>query len=232
MRGWGFVISVIYVLIVLGLLFPLAVLLGGEHGLLSAAFYSDVVGGYGVWELWVPVGMLIVGQVSLLILSVDTSQKRLKPRAPVWWSAAIAGMLFMIITVGAVTSLAVAIWKDRAFDWLPDKIALVAFVLLWVAWGGVFYVYLHGKTEIANRVVSWLLRGSVLEVLIAVPCHVIVRRRNDCSAPVATSFGITTGIAIMLLSFGPGVLLLYKKRMDALRAPAVRPTAASPPFRG
>jgi hypothetical protein len=46
---------------------------------------------------------------------------------------------------------------------------------------------------------------------------VMVRRRHDCSAPVATSFGITTGIAIMLLSFGPGVLLLYKKRMDAFR---------------
>jgi len=51
--------------------------------------------------------------------------------------------------------------------------------------------------------------------LVAVPCHVIVRRRDDCSAPIATSFGIVTGIAVMLLSFGPSVLLLYKKRLDA-----------------
>jgi hypothetical protein len=56
-----------------------------------------------------------------------------------------------------------------------------------------------------------------LELLVAVPCHVIVRRRNECSAPIATSFGITTGIAVMLLAFGPSVLLLYKKRLEGYR---------------
>jgi hypothetical protein len=56
---------------------------------------------------------------------------------------------------------------------------------------------------------AWLLKGSVLELLIVVPCHVIVRRRHDCSAPIAT------GLAIMLLSFGPSVLFLYKKRLDS-----------------
>jgi hypothetical protein len=45
---------------------------------------------------------------------------------------------------------------------------------------------------------SWLLRGSILELLVAVPCHIIVRRRHDCSAPIITSFEIVTGIAIML----------------------------------
>jgi hypothetical protein len=76
-------------------------------------------------------------------------------------------------------------------------------------------LYARKSTNAVTSAVSWLLKGSVLELLVAVPCHVIVRRRGDCSAPAATSFGIVTGIAVMLLSFGPSVLLLYKKRMDA-----------------
>jgi hypothetical protein len=47
---------------------------------------------------------------------------------------------------------------------------------------------------------------------------VIVRRRGDCSAPAATSFGIVTGIAVMLLCFGPSVLFLIKKRLDGYAA--------------
>ena len=217
MRRWGFVISVVYAIIVLALLLPLAVLLGGEHGLLDESYYSDVAGAYSAWEMWLLIGILIIGQVSLLFVSVDTSQRRLKPRASVWFSAAITGLLFTFLTVGIGASIAVAIWSDHFFD-MVEHVFLWVVIGLWAAWGIVFYFYRRDEVQAITRVVGWLLRGSVLELLIAVPCHVIVRRRNDCSAPVATSFGITTGIAIMLLSFGPSVLLLYKKRMDVLRA--------------
>jgi hypothetical protein len=67
----------------------------------------------------------------------------------------------------------------------------------------------------------------LLELAIAVPAHMVARRHNDGSAPTVTGFGIATAVAMMLLSFGPGVLLLYKKRLDdyASRKPA---TAARP----
>jgi hypothetical protein len=86
---------------------------------------------------------------------------------------------------------------------------------LWVIWVILFYFYFRNSSAVVTRLISWLLKGSVLELLIVVPCHIIVRRRHDCSAPIATSFGIATGVAIMLLSFGPSVLFLYKKRLDS-----------------
>jgi hypothetical protein len=35
---------------------------------------------------------------------------------------------------------------------------------------------------------------------------------------MVTSFGITSGLAIMFLAFGPGILLLYKQRLDSYPA--------------
>lgn len=86
---------------------------------------------------------------------------------------------------------------------------------LWLTWGILFYLYFRDSSAVLTKIISWLLKGGILELLVAVPCHVIVRRRHDCSAPAATSFGIASGIAIMLLSFGPSVLFLYKKRLDS-----------------
>lgn len=88
---------------------------------------------------------------------------------------------------------------------------------LWLMWGIVFYLYLKRKSHRLDQGVGWLIKGSILELLIAVPCHIIVLQRDDCSVPLATGFGIASGIAIMLLSFGPSVLFLYKKRMEQYR---------------
>jgi len=62
-----------------------------------------------------------------------------------------------------------------------------------------------------------LLRGSILELLIAVPSYVIVRRRDDCCAPAGPFWGIATGISIMLLCFGPGVFFLFVERFQRLK---------------
>ncbi|HEY1986404.1 MAG TPA: hypothetical protein VGG85_13385 [Terracidiphilus sp.] len=215
MRKWGIAVSLFYGILVLVFAVPSAVVLAGNKGLLSVGFYEEVIEFYKQVWTWIPIACLLVGQAILFFLSVDTAYKRLRPRAHIVVSCLVTAMLLGLLTVAGILSLGVAISSDKFLDRIPDNMGqlLGLWAAPWAIWAILFYVYLRTSDNFTSRAISWLLRGSVLELLVAVPCHVMVRRRHDCSAPIATGFGIATGIAVMLLSFGPGVLLLYKKRL-------------------
>lgn len=111
-------------------------------------------------------------------------------------------------------------------EWLAALNSLGILALLWLFWGFVFYRGTRQDTpeNHVKRAARWLIHGSILEILVAVPSHLIVRAREDCCAPVATFWGITSGLAIMLLAFGPGVFFLFAARMRRSRpAPPVIP---------
>lgn len=95
----------------------------------------------------------------------------------------------------------------------------LALAICWLVWAVVFYCFARSDDPAAlvKRTTRWLLRGSILGLLVAVPSHIIVRNRNDCCAPAGTFFGIATGIAIMLLCFGPGVFFLFVERFGRLK---------------
>jgi hypothetical protein len=216
MRKWGILVSTFYALIVLVLIVPAAVFLIGDNPTLPRVI-GALREASGEWLLWLPVLAVLSGQALLLFLSVDTSQKRLKPRAHIFVSCAVTGVLLALLVTAAVLSVGLAFSSDKFMDKYFETAAQVVgfWLIVWLLWGVIFYWYARNSAEIVTRAVSWLLKGSVLELLIAVPCHVIVRRRHECSAPIITSFGIGTGIAIMLLSFGPSVLFLIKRRLDS-----------------
>jgi len=104
-------------------------------------------------------------------------------------------------------------------EWLmvPQLIGMV--VCFWLLWGWVFHhcAKADEPETLVQRTTRWLLRGSILELLVAVPSHIIVRQREDCCAPIASFWGIVTGISVMLLSFGPGVFFLFAARMRGRR---------------
>jgi hypothetical protein len=96
---------------------------------------------------------------------------------------------------------------------------LALVVVLWMLWAALF---LRGSRDddpdsLSRRAVRWLLRGSILELLVAVPTHVVVRHRGDCCAPFATFWGIVCGLTVMLMSFGPGVFFLFVERARRLK---------------
>jgi len=217
MRKWGIVISIFYALILLGLIVPAAVLISGFKADRWWEFPRGVLEIYQDWLFWTPAGAILASQALLLFLSVDTSQKRLKPRAHILVSLTVGALLTALLSSAVIWSLGFAIRGDNLWGKFFDKEMniLLFWGVAWLLWAIVFYFYFRNSSSVVTRLISGLLKGSVLELLIVVPCHVIVRRRHDCSAPLATSFGIATGFAIMLLSFGPSVLFLYKKRLDS-----------------
>ena len=102
-------------------------------------------------------------------------------------------------------------------DYLFGTITVIA--VLWLIWAVVFYRFARADDPeaLVKRTTRWLLRGSILELLVAVPSHIIVRNRHGCCAPFGTFWGIATGLAIMLLCFGPGVFFLFIERVRRLR---------------
>jgi hypothetical protein len=213
MRKWGILIFVFYALIVMALILPGFVFFSDlPRG--RGQFWETMFESYQTWLAWTPLGILLSGQALLLFLSVDTSFKRLRPRAHIFVSCSVVAFFMALLTFVATWTLGYTAKGDKFAD-TYGTILMASCAALWWLWGSLFFLYLRGSSTAVNRLVSWLLKGSVLQLLIAVPCHIIVRRRHECSAPIVTSFGIATGLAIMLLAFGPSVLFLYKKRLDS-----------------
>ena len=218
MKRWGWVITGCYAAILAGFVWPGAIFLADKSNEWGDWWKDSLIAWTVPWCL-VPLGLLLVGQALLIFLAVDTSERKLKPRTHVLLSAALGVFLTLWLLVGAGLSLVAGIFGDKMGDGGngggPSPLKGGLFLMgLWLVWAVLFYVYSRQGSDIVEYVVKWLLRGSVLGLLIAVPCHVIARRRNDCSAPVATGFGIASGIAIMLMAFGPGILWAYKRRLE------------------
>ena len=119
-------------------------------------------------------------------------------------------------------------------DFQAMAVVVALLLTLWAIWALVFSHFAHHRDAegLMQRLVRWLLRGSILEFLVAVPSHIVARHRNDCCAPIATFWGIVTGLSIMLLAFGPAVFFLFARRFRQLRPRPRGHSASLPPIDG
>jgi hypothetical protein len=196
--------------------------IGKRHG----GWLEDLTWAWGV------AAVFAAGQAVLLAVPADLARERPVARRRLLIPVIATGIFLCLLMLAGLGSLLLAITGDKADREIGTTLlCLIPLPFLWSVWAWVFYVFF--KTDDSGRLVTrlmkGLLRGSVLELLVAVPSHVIVRHRDDCCAPSVTFIGIATGLSMMLMSFGPGVLFLFARRFRELRRAQGGPPAPEDP---
>jgi hypothetical protein len=212
MKKWAVVVVLLYGLSLVFLTLPV---------LISGSVFDDqtLKNIYAQWPYWLGVAVFLLSQTALLIIPVRASEKRPTSRRTVWLPVITSALMMGLLVGGLIMAIGETL---RGKEFVNENIWLWIFlaVLLatWVVWGLLFYRWSR-KLEpgsFLERIRRWLFCGSILELLVAVPTHIVVRSRDYCCAGFGTFFGITFGIAIMLLSFGPGVFFLFVSRWKRL----------------
>jgi hypothetical protein len=183
---------------------------------------------YSQWGYWVWVGFMTLCAVLLIIAPVRLAGGRDRSRRPLAIAVGTTGFLLAMLVLGATASIGELVAGENAFNgFAPDgwtflfRFAGIT-LALWGLWAAVLY-WLTRRQAPLSAVRWWartLLAGSVLELLIAVPSHIVVRQRTECCAGSYTFLGLVTGISVMLLSFGPGVFFLFAERASRIKQPA------------
>lgn len=153
---------------------------------------------------------LIVSGLTLVMIPVRRVRRRPVTRRSIWIPIAGSGVLAGVLLLGG----GLAVFEYLRIGWFPPIWMAAGVGAVWLVWGLVFG--LIAMRSDADGVGAWLSRaviaGSVLELLIAVPCHIVVRRRNECCAGIGTGMGICFGVVVMFIAFGPSVLMLFYRR--------------------
>jgi hypothetical protein len=224
MKRWAILVVLLYFLILVGLTVPL-----GLVALYPEATLQGMVEAYSEWLYWVFVVLMVAAQATLLLVPIDLSLQRPTTHRSVLWPVLSAGLMVGMLVAGAAVSVFELMMKGKAIDLAgvghgaPLHVVILA---VWAVWTLVFYrTSRDPAADVVSRQCRYLLKGSILELLIAVPTHVVVRGRDYCCAGYLTLLGIAFGVAVMLFSFGPGVFFLFVQRRKRLQPRPVEDTS-------
>ncbi|MEK7449801.1 MAG: hypothetical protein AAB019_10010 [Planctomycetota bacterium] len=214
MKYWALVIAGLYGLILIALTCPVALL-----AFIPEISLSNAAEVYLFWPYWCWVAVMLICQLALLLVPVRTTRTRPISRQTIFWPIFASGLMMGGLIFGLIFSVDEFVEQAVApSNWVAWS-ALAVALLLWLTWTLIFFRLSRGKkpTDVISQQCRYLLKGSILELLIAVPTHLVARYRDYCCAGYMTFIGIALGISVMLLSFGPGIFFLYLDRWKRVR---------------
>jgi hypothetical protein len=219
MKRWALVVMALYLLLLMALVAPSWV--NFAMGEKSSSSVSDV---YAHWPIWLFGLVMVLCQLALLWIPVQHSKQRPLTRRSLWQTVLVGGLFTGVLVSGGSLTLIESLWGEKApfSSFNMEKVlfyaALIVAALSWIFWS--FYFWRLGRKvapiNVSTRQIRWLIRGSILELLIAVPAHIVIRQRNTCCAVGVSFIGLTMGIAVMLCAFGPAVYFLFLDRWRRL----------------
>lgn len=226
--SWGILVAALYVLLLALLTLP--VLFASFVGAKSAP--SSYISIYAEWGYWGILAGMFLAQFLFLGVTLRFSRNKPMERLPILLTVLSAGLMMGLLFLGAFYSIHEIATKsplggsnDFWGKYLPLSLAFV----FWVFWAWFFFRMKPTLSKDSaeadasnwmNRITRSLLAGSILELLIAVPAHIVARGKTYCCAGISTFVGISTGVAVLLFSFGPAVLILFFRRLKKLKPKA------------
>ncbi len=242
MKRWAILTVLLYAVALLVLTAPVLLIAFGGWAKNGVMDVQDALKFYLNWGYWLWLAVLVAGQALLLLLPINIAERRLPARRPLKLPVIVTAFFLSNLFFATLVSIVFTVVKDEGdgFDFFayfsPFTFArtsgsgdnsgwnflfgaISTILAFWLMWTVIFRSFAKSDDPDAllKRIIRWLLRGSILELLVAVPSHIIVRRRGECCAPAGTFWGIATGISVMLLCFGPGVFFLFVERCQRLQ---------------
>ena len=196
---WVYAIAALYGLLLLGML-----------SLPAIAWTNQSDLGFVVW-LAVGITVFLLAGGSLLLIPLRVRNRRPITRGSIWLPLVGSSICVAILVFAGALALQELLKtsNERFVPWMAIGVALA-----WIIWLLIFG-YMSRRTDpqrLNARLYKSIFVGSVLELLVAVPMHVVVRRRNECCAGMQTGFAICVGAAMAIIALGPAVFVLYHRR--------------------
>ncbi|MDH4259342.1 MAG: hypothetical protein OEW16_03460 [Gammaproteobacteria bacterium] len=223
MKRWAVLVAALYLVILIALTVPVLLAAFGWMRPPQSPL-GEVISVYAEAPYWIWVIVMVACQLALLSVPVRVASRRPVTRSALWPTILVAGLMMGILVTAAFVAIDEFVYRlerEAANDWIGWS-GVAAGLATWGIWAYVFgrAAKVEAPRDLVARQCRLLFQGSILELLIAVPTHIVARSRDYCCAGFMTFVGLTMGISVMLFAFGPALYFLFAERWRQLHPQA------------
>lgn len=217
MKKWSLIVALLYGAMLFVLFVPLAYFAFAPSPKLSG--FVESLSRPKSWTIFFQLGpwtiffIIVTAQFALLRTPVAIARGKPVAQMSIWITVVTAALMMGLLVLGGGLSAWESMTNAEGTSGL--WLAVLCSLASWIFW--IFYfrkIISNGRDMPKLQKCMW--KGSILELLVAVPTHVVARQRDYCCAGCATFVGLVCGLSVMLFAFGPGIYFLFIERWKRL----------------